>query len=198
MADLESGRPVPQGGYFQMGSNTKTFVAMMVLQLAEQRRLSLDDTVDRWLPGVVRGNGNDGTRITLRQLLQHASGLYDYANDLPVLTSAEGYHRHWNDDTPPERLVAIAMRHKPGDGSWSYSNTNYVVLGLIIKKATGRDWSTEVTDRILRPLRLRHTFRTPAEGIPAASARQRLRAVHRGRATDRYHQAQLQLGRSSG
>lgn len=158
VADLGTGRPVPKGGYFRMGSNTKTFVATVVLQLAGQRRLSLDDTVDKWLPGVVRGNGNDGTRITLRQLLQHTSGLYDYAIDLPVLTSAEGYRRHWNDDIPPERLVAMAMRHKPGDRSWSYSNTNYVVLGMIIKKVTGRDWSAEVTDRILRPLRLTHTF----------------------------------------
>ncbi|MEU3221463.1 serine hydrolase domain-containing protein [Streptomyces sp. NPDC006971] len=158
VADVRTGRPVPAGGYFRMGSNTKTFVATVVLQLVGQRRLSLDDTVDTWLPGVVKGNGNDGTKISLRQLLQHTSGLYDYANDLPGLTSAEGYRRHWGDDIPPERLVAIAMRHKPGDRSWSYSNTNYVLLGLIIKRATGRDWSTEVTDRILRPLRLTHTF----------------------------------------
>ncbi|MCX4661623.1 serine hydrolase domain-containing protein [Streptomyces uncialis] len=158
VADLGTGRPVPRCGYFRMGSNTKTFVATVVLQLAGQRRLSLDDTVARWLPGVVWGNGNDGDRITLRQLLQQTSGLYDYTIDLPVLNSAEGYRRHWNDDIPPERLVAMAMRHKPGDRSWSYSNTNYVLLGMIIKKVTGRDWSTEVTDRILRPLHLTHTF----------------------------------------
>ncbi|MBB6436061.1 serine hydrolase domain-containing protein [Streptomyces candidus] len=158
VADLGTGRPVPKGGYFRMGSNTKTFVATVVLQLAGQRRLSLDDTVHTWLPGVVRGNGNNGARITLRQLLQHTSGLYDYANDLPVLNSAQGYRRHWNDDIPPERLVAMAMRHGPGDGSWSYSNTNYVLLGMIINRVTGRDWATEVTDRILRPLRLTHTF----------------------------------------
>ncbi|MEV0665978.1 serine hydrolase domain-containing protein [Actinomadura luteofluorescens] len=86
-AELGTGRPVPSGGYFRMASTSKTLVAVVVLQLEAEGRLSLDDSVDRWLPGVVRGNGNDGGRITVRQLLQHTSGIHD---DLPGYTTPGG------------------------------------------------------------------------------------------------------------
>ncbi|MEV4344393.1 serine hydrolase domain-containing protein [Actinoplanes sp. NPDC049596] len=160
VGDLETGAPVPVDGYFRMGSTTKTFVAVVVLQLAGEHRLSLDDTVDHWLPGVVTGNGNDGRQITIRQLLQHTSGLYSYQNDLAILGSYEGYLAHRLDHHEPADLVALAMRHKPEfepGTSWDYSSTNYILAGMIIEKATGRTWSAEVTDRIVRPLGLRHT-----------------------------------------
>lgn len=73
-ADLDTGRPVPSDGYFRMASTAKTLVATVVLQLVAEGDLSLEDTVDHWLPGVVRGNGNDGRSITVRHLLQHTSG----------------------------------------------------------------------------------------------------------------------------
>ncbi|WP_220447493.1 serine hydrolase [Nonomuraea diastatica] len=66
VADLRTRRPVPVGGHFRIGSNNKSLVATVVLQLAGEKRLSLEDTVERWLPGVVKGNGNDGTRISVR------------------------------------------------------------------------------------------------------------------------------------
>jgi D-alanyl-D-alanine carboxypeptidase len=75
VGDLTTGAPVPRDGTFLMGSNTKTFAAVVALQLVGEGRLSLDDTVAHWLPGVVSGNGNDGDRITVRQLLRHTSGL---------------------------------------------------------------------------------------------------------------------------
>ncbi|GAA0504189.1 serine hydrolase [Paractinoplanes deccanensis] len=160
VGDLDKGTPVPVDGYFRMGSNTKTFVAVTVLQLAGERRLSLDDTVERWLPGVVSGNGHDGSRITVRQLLQHTSGIYNYTNEIEALGSHESYlaHRydHWNDAA----LVALAMKHAPvfAPGTrWDYSNTNYILAGMIVEKATGRPWPAEVRDRVLRPLGLRHT-----------------------------------------
>lgn len=152
--------PVPARSYVRIGSNTKTFVATVVLQLAAERRLSLSDTVARWLPGVVAGHGNDGGEITVRELLQHTSGLYDYSADLPIDTARQFYQHQYRSYTP-RYLVGLAMRHqplfKPGT-SWSYSNTNYVLLGMIIKQATGRDWATEVRDRVIVPLGLRHTF----------------------------------------
>ncbi|XVU26392.1 serine hydrolase domain-containing protein [Actinoplanes sp. CA-054009] len=150
----------PAEGYFRMGSNTKTFTAVVVLQLAAERRLSLDDTVERWLPGVVSGNGNDGRRITIRQLLQHTSGLFNYTNDLDGLDSYEGYLAHRLDHYDLADLAALAMKHEPvfaPGTSWDYSNTNYILAGMVIEKATGRTWSAEVERRIIRPLGLRHT-----------------------------------------
>lgn len=109
-ADLRTGRPVSSDGYFRMASTAKTLVATVVLQLEAEGLLSLDDTVDHWLPGVVRGNGNDGSRITLRQLLQHTSGIH---NALPGYTTAEEYYRQRHDVYSPEQLMARAMAHAP-------------------------------------------------------------------------------------
>ncbi|MFI6546959.1 serine hydrolase domain-containing protein [Streptomyces prunicolor] len=156
-ADLNTGRPVRSDGYFRMASTSKTLVATVVLQLDAEGRLSLDDTIDHWLPGVVRGNGNDGTRITIRQLLQHTSGIHD---DLPGYTTPEEYFQQRYDVHSPEQLIARAMTHAPdfppGEG-WSYSNTGYVLLGTIIQKATGQPAHQEIDDRILRPLGLNQT-----------------------------------------
>jgi D-alanyl-D-alanine carboxypeptidase len=162
VADLQAGGPIKVDGYFRMGSNTKTFVSVVVLQLVAEGRLSLDDTVDRWLPGVVTGNGNNGAAVTVRQLLQHTSGIYDYTNDLIArITSVEEYQRFRYESFTPRQLVAMALAHQPdfapGQG-WNYSNTNYVLAAMIIKRATGRDWVHEVHDRIIGPLGLRHTF----------------------------------------
>ena len=73
--------PVPWGSHFRTASTTKAFVATVVLQLAAEKQLSLDDTVEHWLPGVVSGHGNDGSRITVRDLLRQTSGLFDYVDD---------------------------------------------------------------------------------------------------------------------
>ncbi|MGW3208639.1 serine hydrolase domain-containing protein [Streptomyces sp. NPDC001135] len=158
IADLTTRRPVPGNGYFRIASVTKTFVATVILQLAGDGRLSLDDTVERWLPGVVSGNGNDGHAITIRQLLQHTSGIHD---DYPDYTSAGNFNRHRYDTYKPEQTVARAMHHHPNfqpGTNWSYSNTGYVLLGMIIQRATGHPWHEEVQDRIVRPLGLKHTF----------------------------------------
>lgn len=156
-ADVNTGRPVPSDGYFRMASTSKTLVATVVLQLEAEGRLSLDDTVDHWLPEVVRGNGNDGSRITVRQLLQHTSGIHD---DLPGYTTPEEYYQQRHDVYGPEQLVARAVAHAPdftpGEG-WAYSNTGYVLLGMIIQKTTGHPSHQEIEDRILRPLGLDQT-----------------------------------------
>jgi D-alanyl-D-alanine carboxypeptidase len=160
VGDLRTGTPVPYNAYFRMGSNTKTFVAVVVLQLVAERKISLADTVDRWLPGVVSGNGNDGSKITVRNLLQHTSGLHNYTMELP-LRSARDYLDHRFDSYDPRLLVAGAMTHPPDfqpGTSWDYSNTNYLLAGMIIKKATGREWADEVRARIIRPLGLKSTF----------------------------------------
>ncbi|KQX10791.1 peptide hydrolase [Streptomyces sp. Root431] len=151
-------RPVPRDGYFRIASTGKALMATVVLRLVDEGRLSLDDTVDRRLPGVIDGNGNDGRKITVRQLLQNTSGLHD---DLPGFDTPQDYYRHRYDTYTPEQIVARAMKHppdfRPGTG-WSYSNTGYVVLGMIVEKVTGRPWREEVESRILKPLGMHHTY----------------------------------------
>jgi D-alanyl-D-alanine carboxypeptidase len=157
VADRATGRSVPPDGRFRIASTRKAFEATVVLQLVGEHRMSLDDTVERWLPGVVRGNGNDGRRITVRQLLQNSSGVHD---DLPGYTTPEEYLQQRYDVYTREQLVARAMNHRPdfapGTG-WAYSNTGFILAGMIIERVTGRSLRREVTDRIVRPLALHHT-----------------------------------------
>jgi len=162
VADLDMSTPINQNGFFRIGSNTKTFISTVLLQLVGEHRLSLDDSVERWLPGVVHGNGNDGRKITVRELLQHTSGLHNYTDDLQAqITSVDAYrelefHRFGRQD-----LLDIAFAQPPGfpaGTEWSYSNTNYILLGMIIERVTGHSWENDVTRRIIKPLGLRHTF----------------------------------------
>ncbi|MFC5185190.1 serine hydrolase domain-containing protein [Actinomadura harenae] len=157
VADVRTKRPVPSNGRFRVASVTKTLTATTVLQLVGEGRLSVDDTVEHVLPGVVQGNGNDGRKITIRNLLQHTSGLHD---DMPSIDSPESYALHRLDTHTAEELVARSMNHKPdfepGKG-WHYCNTGYLLLGMVIKKLTGNPWDTEVRNRILRPLGMDHT-----------------------------------------
>ncbi|GIH52029.1 serine hydrolase [Microbispora rosea subsp. rosea] len=155
--DVGTRRPVKPDDHLRIGSSTKTFVATVVLQLVGEGKLSLDDTVERRLPGVVHGNGNDGSKITVRELLQHTSGIHegDEGHETPA-----DYYRHRFDIVPPDTLVKEAMKHRPDFApgtSWRYCNAGYILLGMIIKRVTGHPWSEEVDRRILRPLGLRDT-----------------------------------------
>ncbi|MFF8835886.1 serine hydrolase domain-containing protein [Streptomyces sp. NPDC015130] len=159
VGDLATGAKVPRDGQVRMGSNTKTFVAVVVLQLVGEGKIALDASVDTYLPGLVRGKGNDGRRITVRQLLQHTSGLPEYGAHI---SDDEIAYRYFE----PRDLVDIALKNKaefrPG-AKWSYSNTNYVLAGLIVQKVTGRPLAEEIDRRIVQHLGLRHTY-FPAPG----------------------------------
>ncbi len=159
-AELGTERPVPWDGRFRIGSATKTFTATVVLQLVGEGRLSLDDTVEHWLPGVVQGDDRDGSRITVRQLLQHTSGIPEVEGDIPALHTAAGYRAERLRTYTPAELVALAMRHPApaSPGTFSYSDTNYILLGMITKKVTGRSWAQEVNARIIHPLGLADTI----------------------------------------
>lgn len=150
--DLVTGKPFPGNGSYRAGSVTKTFVATVVLQLAGEGRVELDAPVERYLPGLVPDR-----RITVRQLLQHTSGLPDYTQDLLGGEVETLRHR----GAEPAELVAMALRHPasfpPGAG-WSYSNTGYIVAGMIVEKVTGRALGDEIARRITRPLGLRGTY----------------------------------------
>ncbi|MBA9045872.1 MULTISPECIES: serine hydrolase domain-containing protein [Streptomyces] len=161
--DPRTGKSRSPDDRYRIGSLTKTFVATVLLQLEAEGRLSLDDTVDKWLPGLVEGHGNDGRRITLRQLLRHTSGIPDYTADPDFRArylTEDGFRQHRHDTLAPRQLVAIALRHAPDFApgtSWRYSNTNYVIAGMVIEKATGRSYATEITRRLIEPLRLTAT-----------------------------------------
>ncbi|MEU6876989.1 serine hydrolase domain-containing protein [Streptomyces sp. NPDC046712] len=148
--------------HYRVGSITKTFVATVLLQLQAEGRLDLDDPVEKWLPGVVRGNGHDGRKITVRQLLNHTSGVYSVTSDPGFQEKVFGpaFLEHRYDTWTPEQLVAIAMTHQPDFApgtAWTYSNTNYVLAGMVIEKVTGRPYGKEVERRIIKPLHLRAT-----------------------------------------
>ncbi|WP_399886156.1 serine hydrolase domain-containing protein [Streptomyces sp. BBFR51] len=154
--DLETGAAVPVNGQVRAGSNTKSFTAAVVLQLVGEGRVKLDEPIETYLPGLVRGDGIDGTRITVRNLLQHTSGLPDYVQTLG-LDPFEVRDTYYN----PRDLIDLALSQKaafePG-AKWQYSNTNYVLAGLLVEKVTGRPFGEEITDRIIRPLGLKDTY----------------------------------------
>ncbi|MCX5193603.1 beta-lactamase family protein [Streptomyces sp. NBC_00249] len=159
VGDLATGSKVPRDGQVRIGSNTKAFVAVVVLQLVGEGKIGLDAFVDTYLPGLVRGEGIDGRRITVRQLLQHTSGLPDYSVHLDDDEIRNRY-------IEPRELLDIAFQHKadadPGK-TWGYSNTNYVLAGLIVQKVTGRPLAEEIDRRVIKRIGLRHTY-FPAPG----------------------------------
>ena len=161
-AVLKPRRKMRPGERFRVASVTKTFVATLVLQLVGEGRLGLNDSVERRLPGVLR----QGRRITLRQLLNHTSGLYDYLDDMRAQARLVG-------DVRPLETVAIAasrpLRFAPGT-SWAYSNSGYQVLGLMIERATGKPLGQVLARRIFAPLDLRHTSFEPPPRLPGQVA----------------------------
>ena len=145
--DKSSG-PVDPDMVWNIGSATKTFVAVVILQLAEEHAIDLDAGIATFMPDLP---GAD--RITPRQLLQHTSGLNEYINEPAVTNDAE---RPWT----PAELIAVAEAAgrvgAPGEVHM-YSNTNFIVLGEIIEQVTGHPWPDEVRTRIAGPLGLSHT-----------------------------------------
>ena len=166
LADKAAGQPMRPQDRVHIGSITKTFVAAVVLQLAAEGRLSLNDSVRRWLPGVITGHGYHPARITVRELLQQTSGLRDYLSN-PEFQDPRVLARTWR----PRQLVDIAVRLGPPVHGWLYANTNYILLGMIIQKVTGHSPVTEIRRRILVPLRLHGTsFPLTSTKIPAPYA----------------------------
>ncbi|HKX47925.1 MAG TPA: serine hydrolase domain-containing protein [Gaiellaceae bacterium] len=150
-------RLVHAGDRFRVGSVTKTFVATVVLQLVAEGRIELDDTVDQWLPGLVPG----GEEITIRQLLAHMSGLFDYVEDERVFAPYEQDPRHaWS----PRALVELALAHpsplRPGE-RYAYSSTNYLLLQLIVERVSGTSLEHQLETRIVEPLGLEGTSFEP-------------------------------------
>jgi D-alanyl-D-alanine carboxypeptidase len=150
LADVESGRPVTRDTQFAVASISKTFLAARILTLIESGDLGLDDSVAAYLPDLALDEG-----ITVRRLLDHTSGLHDYFYD-PDIDEAllADRDRVWTAD---DVLGYIGKPYfRPGKG-WQYSNTNYVILGLLAEQVTGEPLATQLRTEFLDPLGLGHT-----------------------------------------
>jgi D-alanyl-D-alanine carboxypeptidase len=156
----------------RIGSVTKTFTASLVLQLVAEGKIDLDAPIEQYLPGLLHGSGIDGrgidgsgidgSAITVRQLLQHRSGLPEFAGE----PGADEWIAANEDRTlTPSAAVAIALgkpaQFVPGT-SFVYTNTNYIVLGMLVESVTGRSYADELQSRILDPLDLEDTYLPPA------------------------------------
>ena len=150
--------------YFRIASNTKTMTAAAVVQLAQEGKLKFSDPVSDYVAGVPNGD-----HITIAELLEMRSGLYNFLNDPTLSASADhDMARVWT----PAELLAIAFAHPPNsspDADYEYSNTNYVLLGLIVEKVDHKSLAQAMQDRLFGPLGLQHTELPPSNvnAIPA-------------------------------
>jgi D-alanyl-D-alanine carboxypeptidase len=168
--ELARGEAAP-GIRFRVGSLTKTFVAALTLRLADRGVLSLDDPVATYVPELL----HDGDRVTIRNLLDHTAGLFDYTGDPQLL----------RDDRPPRALVAIAdglERTRPG----VYSSTNYLALGLVLEAATGTPLDELLRQHVFEPFGLEGTTFEPGT-VPGPHLHGHALATHDGVATGTLH-----------
>lgn len=161
VADTDTGRPMRPDYEHRIGSITKTFTSVAVLQQVAKGRIDLDAPIGDYLPELVRGER--GRKVTVRMLLNHTSGIADYiVPAFPELVTDpgqaldEGRFR----ELAPEDLVRLGLAAEPAAprGTHSYANTNYVIAGLLLKKATGQDPESYITRNVIRKAGLRHTY----------------------------------------
>ncbi|MEU4317452.1 serine hydrolase domain-containing protein [Nocardia fluminea] len=165
VADLATGRPFSDDDRLRIASNTKPFVATVMLQLVAEGKVELDAPVERYLPGVVHGPGIDGNRITIRNLLQHTSGLPEYAAEFgappkPGQVAGLTEQVRWGTTDTAEvirNVLTAPADFEPG-AQWAYSNTNYAIAGMVIEQITGNPVGTEITHRVIVPLGLHNTY----------------------------------------
>ncbi len=152
---LEDGTPMQTDDILEIGSNTKSMTVVLLMQLVEQGLISLDDPLSQWLPEQAAALPN-GDQITIRQMAQHTAGLWDYADDL--IGDGAGDPDALVAAYTPEEMVQFAADNgtpyfAPGEeGQWFYSNTGYVLLGMIIEQITGQAIGELMQSRIFDPL----------------------------------------------
>lgn len=166
---------------FGIGSVNKTITAGCILQMADEGKLSIDDPLHKWLDTFPQINPN----ITLRQLMRHQSGIYDILSNpalQPTIYADQDSVWKWEDAI---RTFIKAPVFQPG-ASWSYCNTNYLLLGLIIEKVSGKPYHEEIRNRFLTPLGLQSTMIPPYETYPPDVAHVWLDLTGTGTATDQH------------
>lgn len=167
VSSIENDTPLETDDRFEVGSITKTFTATTILNLVEKGVLTLEDTLTDWLPQEVTANVPNSNEITVRQLLNHTSGVAEY--DFILLEQAQANPTVLLRDWQPKEIVDLIAEEEPffdpGE-SWQYPNTNYTLAGMIIEAATGNNIASEMRSRIIDPLNLENTFYGAGEEIP--------------------------------
>ncbi|MCD9142471.1 serine hydrolase domain-containing protein [Streptomyces albireticuli] len=167
---INTNAPIQPDEHFRAGSQTKTFTAATVMQLVDEGKVSLDTPIEKYLPGVVKGNGYDGNAVTVRQLLHHTSGVAAYE---PLLSRpAANPDGSYSLDALVREGLKRAPASAPGT-AYLYSNTNYMILGMLVEKTTGMPVHQAVTNRIITPLGLSRTvFPAPGDhSLPTPAVR---------------------------
>ncbi|MGW1054990.1 serine hydrolase domain-containing protein [Streptomyces sp. NPDC002521] len=179
VSDKSTGQKMAPGMYMRIGSETKTFTVTALLQLVDQKKVGLDDPIAKYIGGVPGEN-----RITLRQLADMRSGLFNYTEDpdfFKALTS--GPQRGFT----PEQLLAYAFRHpvmfQPGQ-KFSYCNTNLILLGLVVEKVSGQHLGDYIKQHILDPAGMRHTLFPAGNEFPTPHAQGYTRQTANGKEAD--------------
>jgi len=156
--------PIEPNMVFAIGSITKNFVAVLTLTLVEEGVLSLDDPISKWLPTYAHVDGN----ITIRQLLNQTSGVFDYFENQEIWDDLMAERTRFF--TPEEVLGYLhEPDFKPGQG-WRYGNTNYLLLAMIINESTGSNLSTELNNRLYKPLGFSDFYLIQEESLPEQQA----------------------------
>jgi CubicO group peptidase (beta-lactamase class C family) len=166
LANRETNAPVDENSLFGIGSTTKPMVATVVLQLMEEGKLKLTDTVSQWVPDLAKDVPNSD-RITIKQLLGHTSGIQNYTNspDLLDLTkNPDILRREYTGKDLVGLIKGQPANFEPGQ-SFSYSNTNYTLLGEIVEKATGTNLASQLRSRIFEPLGMNQSFLASQEPV---------------------------------
>jgi D-alanyl-D-alanine carboxypeptidase len=150
---LKTSNPPRADTQFRIASNTKTMTAAVIMQLAQESKLGLNDPVSKYVPGVPNGDN-----ITIAQLVDMRSGLYNYTDD-PIMSATIDTDptKVWT----PAELLAIAFAHPPNsppDTKFEYVNTNYALLGVVAEKVDGKPLAQAMHDRLFGPLGLQHTL----------------------------------------
>nr|AFD03095.1 putative D-alanyl-D-alanine carboxypeptidase [uncultured bacterium 8] len=154
IADKATGRAIDNADLFRVGSVTKSFSAVVLLQLVDEGLLSLDTSVNTYLPGLLPDN-----RITVRHVLSHRSGLYDYTNTM-FASTVPGFEAVRNKVFSYQELVDLSLKQPLGNtpgAAYSYSNTNFVVAGMLIERLTEKSVQSNYRTRIIEPLGLTDT-----------------------------------------
>ena len=158
--NLATGEAPPLDGEVRIASNTKTFVAVLIMKMVEEGKVKLDEPIETYLPGIVKGQGVDGKKITVRQLLQHTSGLPDFGD------GQLDYFAIRNDYVSPrdvlDGVLSRPAQFAPG-AKFQYNNANYIVLGLLAERVAKRPIAEQIETKIVKPLGLKHTY-MPAPG----------------------------------
>lgn len=156
LANIKTKRELSTNDLFRIGSNTKTFTATVFLQLVDEKKISLKDTLDDYFPKLPNAG-----KITMKMLLNHTSGIYNYSDDEDFTKVLFADYRH---KFTPEKLIEFAAKHEPyfpPGKDFHYSNTNTVLLGLIVEELTGNTLEKEIEERIIKKLDLKNTFFVP-------------------------------------